>query len=326
MKKIGILGATGMVGQQFIRLLEQDSEYIVYKLGASEKSAGKRFGTLVPINSKCDDFIIVSCKVANFVHCDIIFSALDSSVAGPIEKEFAMAGFPVFSTSKNWRMHSVVPLCVPYCNPDHLKLVEYQKKQWKCDGFIVTNANCSTTGIVIVLKALMEVLTPIKLTVHTMQAVSGAGYPGLSVIDIHDNVIPFIDGEEDKIETETLKILGKLNNDSIDAIELDVMAFCNRVSVLNGHTINMLVECHDAISLDKIKSYLHSKEFIRVLEDPKRPQPRIDREFTMKVSIGRFQLKKPNMLSFCIVTHNTVLGAAGSSIWNSKEAIKMNLL
>ena len=325
-QRVGVLGATGAVGQKFLRLLEVDDTFEISALGASERSAGKKYKDIVQLHLACDDFVVFTCKPEHFKGCTIIFSALDADVAKDIEKDFCLAGFAVFSNARNWRMDPLVPLCVPFCNPDHLLLVKRQKKEWNTSGILVTNANCSTTGLVIVLKALIPFIEFDKLVIHTMQAVSGAGYPGLSVMDIHDNVIPYISGEEVKIQTETLKILGTMKGDKIVPQNWDITAIANRVMVLEGHTINVLLEAKDDIQLGPILQELRKLPFLRIMEESNRPQPRLDRVHEMKVSVGRFQLKKPNLLSFCLVSHNTVLGAAGSSIWNAKTAIDMDLI
>eukprot|EP00835_Amoeboradix_gromovi_P002248 NODE_123_length_18841_cov_0.279693.p5 type:complete len:332 gc:universal NODE_123_length_18841_cov_0.279693:7587-8582(+) len=323
---VGLLGATGAVGQKFLNLLEIDDTFRVCVLGASKRSSGKKYKDIVQLHLSCDDMEVFECDPEHFKSCKIIFSALDAEVAGDIEKLFCEQGYAVFSNAKNWRMDPLVPLCVPFCNPDHLNLVKYQRKKWNTTGMLVTNANCSTTGIAIVLKAIAPYTKLEQLIVHTLQAVSGAGYPGLSVMDIHDNVIPYISGEENKIQTETLKILGELRNNSIVLQDWDITAICNRVNVLDGHTVNVLIKSKSDIDLPHIIEKLERLPFIRVMNEVNRPQPRLDRVYDMKTSVGRFQLKKPNLLSFCIVSHNTVLGAAGSSIWNAKKAIEMKLI
>eukprot|EP00834_Sanchytrium_tribonematis_P000109 NODE_3_length_80033_cov_0.932970.p25 type:complete len:331 gc:universal NODE_3_length_80033_cov_0.932970:27792-28784(+) len=330
MKQIycGILGATGAVGQMFLKLLENHPRFVIKCLGASQKSAGKKIGEFVDLQQDLGNFEILLCEPELFQNCSIIFSALDSSVAGEIEMKFAKYGYPVFSNSKNWRMDPLVPLCVPYCNPEHLKLVERQKKEWKCNGFIVTNANCSTTGLVVVLKSLEAIIKFTNVRIHTLQAVSGAGYPGLSVIDIHDNVIPYIEGEEEKLETEALKILGSFieAKGHIQSKDLKIIAVCNRVCVLNGHTLNIEIKPDvDVIPLEKIKKHFENLDHIRILESSNRPQPRLDRKYGMKVSVGRIRVKNDE-LCLTAVFHNTILGAAGSSIWNAEEALKLNLI
>jgi len=268
----------------------------------------------------------------------ILFSALDSSVAGEIEKELAEAGFLVISNSKNHRFDEDVPLIVPEVNPEHLKLIDLQNTK----GAIVTNPNCSTIGLVLALKPIIDAFGIESINVVTMQALSGAGYPGISSLDIIDNVIPFISGEEQKMETEPLKIFGKLMNDKIQFAQINISASCNRVAVIDGHT--------EAVQL-KLKNKAVAKELINIwrsfrsvpqqmnlpsapvnpiyyFDSEKYPQPKLHRNIDkgMAVSIGR--LRECNLFDykFVIMSHNTVRGAAGGTILIAELMKAQNLL
>ena len=207
---VGILGATGSVGQKFIELLQDHPWFQITALGASERSVGKLYKHAAnwfqqrPIPKRIANMVVNECKPG--LPCKIVFSGLDAAVAGPIEEAFADAGYMVISNAKNHRMTDNVPLLVPDVNPDHLALIEDQKSK----GKIVTNPNCSTTGLVVALKPLQEAFGIDKVSVVTMQVLSGAGYPGVSSLDVIDNMIPYIGGEEEKMQIETLKILGRI--------------------------------------------------------------------------------------------------------------------
>jgi len=207
--KAGILGATGTVGQRFIDLLRNHPWFVVHTLGASESSAGKTYKQAASwklasqIPDAVQKMVVVSCDPKHFSGCDVIFSALDASVAGDIEASFASSGFAVFSNARNFRYDAHVPILVPYVNADHLDIIPHQRtaKNFK-QGYIVTNANCSSTGLVVALKPLVDKFGVDKVLVFTMQAISGAGYPGVASLDITDNVVPYISGEEPKMELE----------------------------------------------------------------------------------------------------------------------------
>ena len=234
---VAVLGATGSVGQKFIELLNNHPWFEVAEVAASERSAGKKYKEAVnwilsfPLPENVGNLIVKDC-VPNLTS-KITFSGLDSSVAGEIETQFAEEGYYVISNSKNHRMDDDVPLLIPEINPDHLELVKEQEYK----GLIVTNPNCSVIGLAIALKPLHDNFGIDAVNVVTMQAVSGAGYPGVSSLDIIDNIIPYIGGnEEQKIETEPLKILGTYENNKINFSKFKISAQCNRVTVLDGHT------------------------------------------------------------------------------------------
>lgn len=346
---MGILGATGTVGQRFIELLNNHPWFTVTVLGGSEKSIGKKYEEACrhwklesSIPDPIKEMLVNPCKPSYFADCHCVFSALDSSVASEIETDFVENEIPVFSNAKNHRMDKDVPLIVPMVNENHIELLHNQRKlRGLRKGFLVCNANCSTTGLVVALKAIEIKYGIERLIVNTMQAISGAGYPGVSSFDILDNVVPFISGEEDKIETEPLKILGNVDheNNCIKELSFDICANCNRVSVLDGHTESVVIKLKaQPNSIDELKETLqnYSSESQRlklpsapklacvVLEEDDRPQPRLDRNkgngFT--VTIGRIRKSNSNAFDFkfTLLSHNTILGAAGSAILNAELA------
>lgn len=345
-KKIaGVLGATGSVGQRFILLLADHPDFELRVLGASPRSAGKKYVDAVNwkqtdlLPAFATDLVVSECKAEHFAQCDVVFSGLDADYAGAIEKEFVEAGLAVVSNAKNYRRESDVPLVVPIVNPEHLDLVSSKVGKSGKRGFIVCISNCSTAGLVAPLKPLVEQFGPIDaLTTTTLQAISGAGFsPGVPGIDILDNIIPYIGGEEDKMEWETKKILGKLSQDrtQIDLLspdEIKVSAQCNRVAVSDGHTecISLRFKNRPAPALEDVKKCLreyvcdafklgcHSapKQTIHVLEQNDRPQPRLDRnrDAGYGVSVGRVREDPVLDFKMVVLSHNTVIGAAGAGI------------
>ncbi|OMJ19631.1 putative aspartate-semialdehyde dehydrogenase [Smittium culicis] len=353
--RAGILGATGTVGQRFICLLSSNPRFEIHVLGASDRSAGRPYSQAT--NWKLSDrlpenvasMIVKSCNPSEFEGCDLIFSGLDASVATEIEKSFMEGNFPVFSNAKNYRMFDTVPLVIPTANPEHFAVIGQQRKEFNLNrGYIITNSNCSVTGIAVVLKALQLTFGKIsKVMVTTMQAISGAGYPGVASLDIMDNVVPHIGGEEEKIEQELGKILGSASTDNTSILsddQLKVSAMCNRVAVIDGHTSSVSIEFASGQkpSIQEIKTCLseyrcmaqqlgcHSapKQAIIVHENQDRPQPRLDRmnENGMAVSIGRIRECPILDFKFTILVHNTILGAAGASMLNAELASEMGLI
>jgi aspartate-semialdehyde dehydrogenase len=333
MKKIpvSILGATGSVGQKFIQLLEYHPYFSVISVAASDRSAGKKYKDVVnwilptPIPSNIADMIIDNCKPT--LPCSIVFSGLDSNVAGEIEKNFATNDYLVISNSKNHRFDVDVPLLIPEVNSDHLELLKTQKYN---RGGIVTNPNCSTIGLAIALKPLIDNFDVELVNVVTLQALSGAGYPGVSSLDILDNVIPYISGEEEKIELEPKKIFGKLINGRIELSDIKISAQCNRVAVIDGHlesiqvkfkvkpSIKEIIAAWENFSADPQKLNLPSAPIkpIYYFEDDNFPQPRLHRNLDkgMAVSIGRLRECSIFDYKFSILSHNTIRGAAGGTI------------
>ncbi|MBI2580949.1 aspartate-semialdehyde dehydrogenase [Candidatus Woesearchaeota archaeon] len=339
--KVGILGATGMVGQRFVQLLDGHPWFEVTELAASEQSAGKTYEEAVAgrwkISADIPEYArklkVKECRPN--LDCKLVFSALDAAVAGPIEEEFAKAGYAVSSNSRNHRMDADVPLLIPEVNADHLGLVKVQQKQRGWKGFIVTNPNCSTIHMVMALKPLMDWFGLDKVMVTTMQALSGAGYPGVASMDIIDNVYPYIGMEEEKMQTETLKLLGRLNSNStgVDFAKAIVSAQCNRVNVSDGHTECVSVKLskpaterdiiHAFESFNPLKSLKlpSSPEHpIVVRTEPDRPQPKLDRieEKGMASIIGRIRKCPVLDYKFVVLGHNTIRGAAGAAILNAE--------
>ena len=328
---VAVLGATGSVGQKFVQLLEGHPYFKLTELAASDKSAGKAYRDAVrwlmpaPLSSRVAELKVMECKPG--LQSGLVFSGLDSSVAGEIESEFARAGYIVISNSKNHRFDEDVPLLIPEVNPDHLELLRVQKFG---KGKIVTNPNCSTIGLVLALKPLNDIFGLDQVSVTTMQALSGAGFPGVASMSIMDNVIPFIQGEEEKLETEPLKILGTMRHEKIEMADITISAQCNRVPVIDGHTESVQIKLKKKAAAEDIISYWRTfSGEPQVLELPSAPlhpvyyfdedyfpQPRLHRDLDrgMAVSIGRLRTCSIFDYKFTVLSHNTVRGAAGGSI------------
>jgi len=333
--RVGVLGATGMVGQRMLSLLDRHPWFEVTAVAASDASAGKPYAEAAHWNldAAMPAWLpgMVVRKSAPPLDCDFVLSGLDASVAGEIEEAFAAAGYPVISNARNHRMEEDVPLLIPEVNASHLGAVAVQRARrgWK-KGCIVTNPNCSTVGLVVALKPLADAFGVKKVMVTTMQALSGAGYPGVPSLDILDNVIPYIGGEEEKIQTETLKLLGGFDGQKFVPAGIGVSASCNRVHVRDGHLECVSVELDRSASPEEvIKAW---RDFVPdiakhglpsvpqplvVYKDEKdRPQPRRDREAGagMAVTVGRLRPCPVLHYKFVVLSHNTVRGAAGAAI------------
>ena len=331
---VGILGATGMVGQQFIALLSRHPWFTIAWLGASERSAGKKYRDAAAwrlpasLPDRVADLEVQPAAPSESAP-QLVFSGLDSSVAGEIEGAFAQAGHTIVSNSRNYRMEADVPLLVTEVNGDHLALLKAQAQRgWK--GRIVTNPNCSTVVLSMALAPLRQFGLR-KVTITTLQAISGAGYPGVASWDILGNVIPFIDGEEHKIETETRKILGCYASGRVDPHPVVISAQTTRVAVHDGHTESISVGFdHKPSDAD----LLHAWESFRALEglptapaqpivylrERNRPQPALDvnRGDGMTVSVGRLRPCPILDYKFIALGHNTIRGAAGVAILNAE--------
>ncbi len=335
---VGVLGATGAVGQKFLKLLEGHPWFEVTEVAASERSAGKPYAEAVswkqntPIPAALRGLTVRPCSPD--LKCKVVFSGLDASVAGPVEEELARAGFVVLSNSRNHRLDPDVPLVIPEINHDHLGLIPIQRSAREASGYIVTNSNCSTMFLAMALGPLHKAFTVEKVFVATMQAISGAGYPGVPSLDILGNVIPFIGGEEEKMEVETRKILGHFNGRSVDLADFPVSAQCNRVAVEDGHTESVSVKLARKTSLQEIARVMC--EFsgppqelnlpsapphpILVMDEPDRPQPRFDVNLFngMATMVGRIRPCPVLDYKFTVLGHNTIRGAAGASILNAE--------
>jgi len=336
---VGVLGATGMVGQRFIQLLEDHPWFKLTEVAASEKSAGKTYEETMKGRWRISNEIPEYARKLKVKECKpnlksmMVFSALDSSVAGEVEEDFAKNGYIVASNSSNHRMDKDVPLLIPEINPQHLEMVKIQKKNRKWKGFIVTNPNCTAIHFNIVLKPLQDNFGLEKVMITSMQALSGAGYPGVASLDILDNVIPYIGGEEEKVEAETRKILGSLKDNEIKNAQFYVSAQCNRVNVNDGHTECVSVKLTKKTDVDEIIKSMKNfnplrslnlpsspKNPIVVMKEENRPQPKLDRnvEKGMASVVGR--IRKCSILDykFVVLGHNTIRGAAGASILNAE--------
>lgn len=336
--KVAILGATGAVGQTFIRLLEGHPWFEVAEVAASERSAGRPFRDVAKwiegdMPASVAGMTVVPCDPAA-VTSPIVFSALDSAVAGDVEAAFAAAGRLVLSNAKNYRMDDDVPLVIPEVNADHLALLDVQRARRGWTGGIVTNANCAATMAAMALAPLHEAFGARKVFAATMQAVSGAGYPGVPSLDILGNVIPYIGDEEPKIEREMQKMLGAMRAGAVVPAPFVVSAHANRVAVENGHTVCLSVEFERAPDLAEAERVLRGwrgAPAVRGLpsapdvplyyfDREDRPQPRRDvmRGRGMTVSVGRLRRDPLFHLKFIAMGHNTIRGAAGGSILNAE--------
>ena len=274
--KVGILGATGAVGQRFIELLNDHPWFEIYSLMASSNSSGKKYGTAVnwilrnEIPSRIENMIIQDCVPGD--NLGLVFSGLEANAAKAIEMDFVKAGIPVVSNAKTYRMFDNIPLVIPEINFDHLKLILQQKKNGR-KGFIVTNPNCCAIPLTIALNPLHQEFGVEKVIVTTMQAVSGAGYPGVSALDILDNIIPYIEGEEEKLEIEPLKILGTLKTEKIEFADFAISARCHRVPVLDAHCLAVSVKLRNSnvSQAELIQCYKHYKNPISQYSLPSSP-------------------------------------------------------
>ena len=337
--RAGVLGATGLVGQRLVKLLADHPWFELTEVAASERSSGKCYAEAVrwhldgPIPHGARSLVVKSLDPS--LNCDFVFSALDSSVAGGAEEDFARAGYPVVSNSKNHRMDPDVPLLIPEVNPSHLDAIRTQQRNRGYDGgFIVTNPNCSTAGLVLVLKPLADAFGLEKVFAVTLQAVSGAGYPGVASMDIHANVIPFISGEEEKMESEPQKLLGKWDGARFIDAGLGLSAHCNRVPVLEGHLECISVSLKKIASLKEIREALRNFEVsaelaslpsairhpVVVLDGEDRPQPRRDVHAGngMAAVVGRVRECPLLDIKLTLLSHNLVRGAAGAALLNAE--------
>jgi aspartate-semialdehyde dehydrogenase len=338
---VAILGCTGTVGQQFVRLLADHPWFEIVALAASDQSAGKAYGEVV----RWRETVPVPDSIARMtvqpsrppLPGRIVFSALDADAAGPIEQAFASCGSLVVTNTRTHRMEPDIPLLIPEVNPEHLSLLGRQRqgRQWK--GGIVANPNCSTAGLVMALAPLHRAFGIETLFVATMQAVSGAGYPGVPSLDILGNVIPFIGGEEEKVERETRKILGSLAGDRVEEAAIRLSVHTNRVPVLDGHTEVVSIGFRRRVTPDEAlevyRAFVPPPEVAKLPSTPARPieidlrpdrpQPRLDiqRGDGMVVTVGRVRPCPVLDLRLALLSHNTIRGAAGAAIQNAELAV-----
>jgi len=340
-RKVAILGATGTVGQRFIQLLQGHPWFEIAVVAASERSAGKKYReacrwkleTLMPPEIGEATVVNTSLKaVKEAGDIDFVFSALPGNIAGPVEEEFA-AEYPVISKAKAHRMDPDVPLLIPEVNPEHLEIIPVQRKNRGWNGFISTDPNCSTIQLAITLKPLLAFGLK-RLVVSTMQALSGAGYPGVPSLDIIDNVIPYISNEEEKLENETKKILGTFSAGEVQPADITISASCNRVNVKDGHLEVVFVELESKPSVEEIIEAFRTftgepqrlklptapEKPIVVREEIDRPQPRFDRDAGngMSVVVGRVRNDPIMTVKYLCLGHNTIRGAAGAGILSAE--------
>lgn len=347
--QVGILGATGAVGQKFIRLLQGHPWFTVKVLGASERSSGKPYHEAVhwiesiELPGEIAEMTVQNCNPADFEGVDFVFSGLDSSVATDIEKNFASAGIPVISNAKNYRMHDQVPLMIPEVNPGHSELIHKQSFSKDGSGWIVTNPNCVSVPLAMSLKPLQDAFGVNSVVVTSMQSVSGAGYPGVPSLDIVANVVPFIGGEEDKVQNESQKLLGTVNGNSISFADMEIQATAVRVPTIEGHLLSVSAGLTEKpSSFDDIRKAFTGwknpiagldlpsspKNPIRLYEENRYPQPRLhaDREGGMQSAIGRLRAGTVLDISYVTMAHNTVRGAAGGAILNAELLVSKEIL
>ncbi len=347
-RKVAILGATGAVGQRFIQLLQGHPWFRIEVLAASERSAGKKYKDAcnwimesnlpreIAEKTVTDARVDAVEKAGNV---DLVFSALPGDLAGPVEAEFA-ASYPVFSKASAHRMDKDVPLIIPEVNPDHLAMIHVQRKARGWQGFISTDPNCSTIQLVISLKPLMQFGLS-QVMVSTMQALSGAGYPGVPSLDIIDNVVPYISKEEEKLEEEAMKLLGKFNGKEVVNADFQLSASCNRVNVKDGHLESVFVKLDNNPSVEEVEEAFRKfqgepqrlklpsapEHPIVVRKEPNRPQPRYDRNEGkgMSVVVGRVRKDPIMTVKYMCLGHNTIRGAAGAGMLSAELAVAKGL-
>jgi aspartate-semialdehyde dehydrogenase len=347
-RKVAILGATGAVGQRYIQLLQNHPWFQIEVLAASERSAGKKYGEAcnwvmeTNLPKEIAEMPVANVDVESMEKTgdvDLVFSSLPGDLAGPVESQFA-ALYPVFSKASAHRMEKDVPLIIPEINPDHADLIKIQQKQRGWTGFITTDPNCSTIQLAITLKPLMQFGLN-QIIVSTMQALSGAGYPGVASLDIIDNVVPFISGEEEKLEAEALKILGSFNGKTVQNADFQLSASCNRVHVKDGHLESVFIKLKEDPSIEQIEAAFTSfrgepqklklpsapQQPIVVRHEKNRPQPRFDRETGcgMSVVVGRVRKDPIMTFKYMCLGHNTVRGGAGAGILSAELFVAKGL-
>jgi aspartate-semialdehyde dehydrogenase len=332
--KAAVLGATGMVGQRFVKMLSEDRWFDVACIAASKRTAGTKYGDNALGFEYSDEILDMTIEetsrdLLDNYDIDIAFSALPADVAGTVEAQLAEE-IAVATNSAAHRMDDDVPLLIPEVNPEHLSLIDVQRqKGWK--GSLVTNPNCSTIVMVLTLKPLLDAFGIRDLKVATMQAVSGAGFTGVSSMDILDNVIPYIGKEEGKMETEPKKLLGTLDGNKIKFAEFDITALCTRVPVIDGHTESIFIELEQDPSVEEFTEALRSfrglPQELELPSAPKRPieirdvpLPRMHRDLGngMAVTAGRIEKVAPHKFKYVVMGHNTIRGAVGASILNAE--------
>jgi aspartate-semialdehyde dehydrogenase len=346
---VAVLGATGSVGQRFISLLNNHPWFKVVALAASDRSVGQKYSQAArwvlddPMPDYARDMVVVP-ATTDCIDAKIVFSALHTEVANEVEPQFAKAGAAVCSNASSYRRGEDVPLLLPEINAEHIHLVKHQRSSKGWRGCIVTNPNCTSTGLTIALKALDNAFGVKQVIAVSLQALSGAGYPGVPSLDIMDNIIPNVanGGEEEKVEWEPRKMLGQLTEDKIELADITFSAHTNRVAVIDGHTVCASVKLEEAVEPEAAIQALRDftaqpsardlpsspRPVIEVREEADRPQPRLDRLAGkgMTTVVGRVRRDPILDLKFVVLSHNTIRGAAGASIYNAELLVNENLL
>jgi len=346
---VAVLGATGSVGQRFISLLDNHPWFKVVALAASDRSAGQKYSQAArwvldtPMPEYARDMLLVPAK-PEAVQAKIVFSALHTEIANELEPQFAQAGAAVCSNASSYRRGEDIPLLLPEINAHHIQLIKQQRKNRGWSGCIVTNPNCTSTGLSIALKVLDDAFGVKKVFAVSLQALSGAGYPGVSSLDIIDNIIPNVGngGEEEKVEWEPRKMLGKLADNKINLADITFSVHTNRVAVIDGHTVCASVQLANPVepetAIQALRDYaapLSARNLpstpqpvISVRDEADRPQPRLDRLTGkgMTTVVGRVRRDPIFDLKFVVLSHNTIRGAAGASIYNAELLVNENLL
>jgi aspartate-semialdehyde dehydrogenase len=344
--KVAILGATGAVGQRFVQLLEGHPWFEVTALTGSDRTVGQAYGAgcrwllPTPMPAYARDMVVVPTEPG--FEAALAFSALPTDMARIAEPKLAAAGYAVCSNASAYRMAPDVPLIIPMVNPEHTALIARQKEQRGWTGFILTNPNCTSTGVTVALKALQDRYGLKRVFAVSLQALSGAGYPGVPSLDIIDNVVPYIPGEEEKVETEPRKMLGRLREGGVEMAGVSISAQCNRVAVSDGHLVCASVECEQAVTPAEAEACLAdyqaptavqalpsvARPVLSVRSEPDRPQPRLDRDSGrgMTTVVGRVRPDPLFHIKLVILSHNTVHGAAGGAILNGELLVAQGCL
>lgn len=343
---VAVLGATGSVGQRFLQLLDGHPWFEVVSITGSERSIGRKYREACkwvldePMPENVKEMIVLP-SLPGKISSPVVFSALPTKVAKTVEPDFAQAGTCVFSNASAYRQEADVPILLPEINSEQIEIVHYQRQNRKWDGCIITNSNCTSAGVSVALKALYDAFGLKNVFLVSMQALSGAGYPGVSSVDIINNVIPLIPGEEEKVALEPRKILGRLKNNAIEFADFSVSAHTNRVAVVDGHLACLSVGLQRSAPIDEIVEALRAYQapemarglpstpqpVIHVSDQPDRPQPRYDRWIGkgMTTVVGRVRKDDIFDLRMIVLSHNTVRGAAGGSIYNAELLVDQGL-
>ncbi|MCA2000368.1 MAG: aspartate-semialdehyde dehydrogenase [Chloroflexi bacterium] len=344
---VAVLGATGSVGQRFMSLLDNHPWFKVVALAASDRSVGQKYSSAArwvlnePMPEYARDMVVVP-AATEAVQAKIVFSALHNDVAKDLEPQFAQAGMAVCSNASSYRRAEDVPLLLPEVNAEHIQLVKIQRQRRGWSGCILTNPNCTSAGLTVALKALDDAFGVKKVFAVSMQALSGAGYPGVPSLDIMDNVIPHINGEEEKVEWEPRKMLGKWKDGGVEAADIQFSVHANRVAVTDGHTVCASVALASPAAPQTVEAVLRAyaaplsardlpsspRPVIEVRSEADRPQPRLDRLTGkgMTTVVGRVRPDPLFDIKFVVLSHNTIRGAAGGSIYNAELLAQEGLL